>query len=280
MKKNGRADTTIQTATNRLTRLSNLCNIYEPEEVKATLATLNWKNSSKNNVITIYEGYLKYINKEWNKPKYTKEEGLPFIPTEKEIDSLITAGTIKTSTLLQLLKETGARIGEIARAKWTDIDLERRTIYIKAEKGSNSRILPISIKLVAMLNNLQKCNDNVFQTNKHGLRSTFEALRKRTIKKLNNPRLKKITLHTFRHWKGTIEYHKTKDIIHVKTILGHKNIESTMTYINLESAIYLTTNNEWTCKTATNTKEAKQLIEVGFEYITEMDGLKLFRKRK
>jgi integrase len=50
-------------------------------------------------------------------------------------------------------------------------------------------------------------------------------MRKRIAKKLNNPRLMKIMLHTFRHWKATMEYPKTKDIIHVKEILGHKNIE-------------------------------------------------------
>jgi hypothetical protein len=37
---------------------------------------------------------------------------------------------------------------------------------------------------------------------------------------------------------------------------------------------------EYTCKTATNVKQAKELIENGFQYITEMDGLKLFRKRR
>ncbi len=26
--------------------------------------------------------------------------------------------------------------------------------------------------------------------------------------------------------------------------------------------------------------EAKELLEVGFEYVTDMDGLKLFRRRK
>lgn len=36
----------------------------------------------------------------------------------------------------------------------------------------------------------------------------------------------------------------------------------------------------YTCKTATNIKEATQLIENGFEYITEIDEIKLFRKRK
>ena len=280
LKKNGRAESTIQTVVTRLKRLTALCNINEPEEVKATLANLQWQNITKHNVALIYNAYLRFLGKTWTKPKYTIQSKLPFIPTEEEIDSLIAAGTTKTATLLQLLKETGARIGEIDKLTWTDIDLKRKTIYITAEKGSNSRILPISNKLIAMLENLTKINESVFQTKKHGLRSTYEALRKRTIKKLSNPRLKKITFHTFRHWKGTMEYHKTKDIIHVKTILGHKQIESTMTYINIESAIYLSTTDEWTCKTATNTEEAKALIEVGFEYIAEKDNNMLFRKRK
>lgn len=281
MKKNGRADSTISTAVERLTRLSKLCDIQEPEQVRTVLATLKWQNNTKHTVAQIYTYYLRYLGKTWNQPKYSKKHGLPFIPTEKELDSLICAGTTKTSTLLQLLKETGARIGEITKTKWTDIDFERKTIYITAEKGSNSRILPISTKLIAMLNNLPKINENVFQTSKNSLRRTFEALRKRTITKLNNPRLKRISFHTFRHWKGTTEYHKTKDIIHVKTVLGHKNIESTMIYINIESALFLSTSDEWTCKATTNDKEVQSLIESGFEHhLTTPNGLMLFRKRK
>lgn len=280
LKKNGRAETTIETAVNRLRRLSTLCNIVEPEQVKAVLANLNWQNNTKHSVAQIYAGYLKFIGKTWTKPEYKKQTGLPFIPTEQEIDTLISAGTAKTATLLQLLKETGARIGELTQTKWMDIDSQRRTISITAEKGSNPRILPISTKLTAMLGNLPHTNDYVFQTGKHGLRSTFEALRKRTATKLNNPRLIRISFHTFRHWKGTMEYHKTKDIIHVKAILGHKRIESTMVYINIESALYLADTDEWTCKTASTIKEAQELIETGFQYVTEMEGIKLFRRRK
>ncbi len=131
-----------------------------------------------------------------------------------------------------------------------------------------------------MFNNLTKINEKVFQTNKYGLRKTFESHRKTTAKKLNNPRLKQIHFHTFRHWKGTMEYHKTKDIIHVKTVLGHKSIESTMIYINLEQAIFLEQTDQYTCRTAKDINEATLLIESGFEYITELDRIKLFRKRK
>jgi len=45
--------------------------------------------------------------------------------------------------------------------------------------------------------------------------------------KLNNPRILKIVLHALHHWKATMEYHKTKEIIHVMQILGHREIKFT-----------------------------------------------------
>jgi hypothetical protein len=42
----------------------------------------------------------------------------------------------------------------------------------------------------------------------------------------------------------------------------------------------MTKEDEYICKTAKTAKEAQDLIEHGFEYITEIDGTKLFRKRK
>ncbi|MEM3629165.1 MAG: site-specific integrase [Candidatus Bathyarchaeia archaeon] len=94
--------------------------------------------------------------------------------------------------------------------------------------------------------------------------------------KLGNPRLLQITFHTFRHWKATMEYAKTKDILHVKQILGHRNINSTLIYtqlVNFEA-------DEYYSATAKTTEEAKTLIEAGFEYVCDMEGVKLFRKRK
>ena len=71
-------------------------------------------------------------------------------------------------------------------------------------------------------------------------------------------------------------HHWTKDILHVKQLLGHRSIQSTMIYthlINFEG-------DEFTCRTAKTIEEAKGLIEAGFDYVTDMNGYKLFRKRK
>ncbi|MEM2441799.1 MAG: tyrosine-type recombinase/integrase [Candidatus Bathyarchaeia archaeon] len=65
------------------------------------------------------------------------------------------------------------------------------------------------------------------------LRKTFERQRRRIAHKLNNLRLKQIHFHTIRHWKATMEYAKTRDILHVMKVLGHKNIKNTLIYTHL-----------------------------------------------
>jgi hypothetical protein len=62
----------------------------------------------------------------------------------------------------------------------------------------------------------------------------------------------------------------------VKQLLGHKNINSTLLYTQLINA----KNDEYIVKIAHNINEDKQLIESGFEYITDRDGNKIYRKRK
>ena len=73
-----------------------------------------------------------------------------------------------------------------------------------------------------------------------------------------------------------MEYAKTKDILHVMKLLGHKNIKNTLIYTQLVDF----GDEEFICKVAENIKEAKELIEGSYEYVTEMDHIKLFRKRK
>ena len=93
-----------------LKQFAKQADITQPEQVQNLLAELKWKNSTKNKAIRIYAQYLKFLGKQWDRPEYTKTHEILFIPTEKEIDMLIT-GTRrgKTPILLQLLKETATR---------------------------------------------------------------------------------------------------------------------------------------------------------------------------
>ena len=77
-----------------------------------------------------------------------------------------------------------------------------------------------------------------------------------------------------------MEYHKTKDIIHVQRLLGHKNIQNTLIYITIENALFTDINDEFHVRTAKTIEEACKLVEVGFESVTEIEDVKIFRKRK
>lgn len=62
---------------------------------------------------------------------------------------------------------------------------------------------------------------------------------------MKNPRLLRITFHTLRHWKATVLYHQTKDILHVQKFLGNKCIEDTMLYIQVAKTIFKEATDEF-----------------------------------
>jgi integrase len=281
MKINGLAQATINSRIQALKQLSRMTNLIEPEQVKEKITSQTWTTLSKRRYLETYASLLKYLGIQWTKPRIKIEARIPFIPTETELDLLIASCGKRMATLLQTLKETGARISEAVKLKWIDLSTEQKTLNITPSKNSNPRLLPISNKLLNMINQLPHNEQTIFAKNISGLRTSFDAQRKTTSQKLQNPRIQKISFHTFRHWKGTMEYHKTKDIIHVQHVLGHKNINNTMIYINIESALFLTQTDEWNCKATKDSNQATQLIESGFEYVTTTpDNLMLFRKRK
>jgi integrase len=172
---------------------------------------------------------------QWDPIKTHYAPKQPFVPLESELDALISATGKTTATFLQVAKDTGARSGEIAKLRWTDIDTERNTISINSpEKGSNSITLKVSAKTIAMLKVLNiKHEPYIFNPNPASHRSVLISLRRQVANRLQNPRLKRIHLHSFRHWKATMEFAKTKDVLWVAQILGHKNIKNTQIYMHL-----------------------------------------------
>ncbi|MEM2971664.1 MAG: site-specific integrase [Candidatus Bathyarchaeia archaeon] len=154
-------------------------------------------------------------------------------------------GLTKRSTFIEYLLRLGI-----------NLEVEKRRAEIKSGRGST-------------------------YTYTHYMRIIFRQQRRKIAKKLGNPRLLQITFHTLRHWKATMEYHKTKDILYIKEILGHKNINNTQIYVHIEKALFQNAPpEEYHVKIAKTPEEITQLLEAGFEYVCQKDGLAFFRKRK
>jgi len=281
LKRDGTSDRTIQNYARLLTQLHRKgADLMNGDSVKDVIAAQeHWSTSTKALVSASYQKFAKENRLSWNMPKYRTCQKLPFIPLESEIDALISSCGRHISTMLQLLKETGMRIGEALRLKWTDLDTERTAILMNnPEKNGKPRMFRLSNKLLSMLNNMPKQSERIFTAKSvSNFERSFSTQRRKTAFKLQNPRLEAIKFHTLRHWKATMEYQKTKDILHVMQLLGHRNIQNTLIYtqlVNFESSDYYSA-------TAQTCEEAKQLVEQGFEYVcTTPENIMLFRKRK
>jgi integrase/predicted RNA-binding Zn-ribbon protein involved in translation (DUF1610 family) len=283
LEKQGKSKDTIINRKYMLGTLLKLgANLFDPESVKDVIAkNPKWKSpNTKAQAVTCYKCFARFLRLDWEPPKYAIPDSLPFIPLEKELDTLIHGSGRFLGAFLQGLKDTGADPGELAALRWIDVNPQSKTVAINHPvKGHNARILKVSDEFLARINRIPKVGERVF-SNVRSILSNFTTQRRRIAHAYGNPRLLKITLRTFRHWKGTIEYHKTHDVYHVKKILGHKRLRSTEIYINLEQAVFAEQSDEFHVKTVNTLEEACKLLEVGFEYVTDMDGYKLFRKRK
>jgi len=167
---------------------------------------------------------------------------------------------------------------ELANVSLRDFDLDRNLLTVRGYKGHNSRVFKLKDESVACLREYLARNyaEKPFP-DAEWMGSVWRRTRNKVAEKLKDPSIKAIRLYDLRHFYATNLYHKTKDILLVKQQLGHKKIETTLIYTQL---VQFSEEDEFYSATAKTVEEAKKLIEEGFEYVTEIDGIKLFRKRK
>jgi len=274
----GKAKKTTECFASHLRFINQNANINDPESVKAYISSLSRDPQTKNSYAIAYNWYCKTNGIQWQKPYFKWERKIPMIPTTANIDKIISASSQRYATIFTILKEHGLEAHELATVTRNDIDQERGIINVRGCKGHNSRTIKLNAKTSDMLRTyLQRNTENIPFPNSHAMGEEWRATRKKVARNLNQPELAKIPMRNLRHHFATQKYDQTKDILLVKQLLGHKKIETTMFYTQL---ITFSEEDEYTVRTATNIKEAADLIEHGFQYITEIEGTKLFKKRK
>jgi integrase len=276
------AESTIKTKVKLIRFFEKRLNLWDSDSVKQFIHQYTWGGKRKNNASYAYRDWCNWKGFDYIYKKYKEPESpLPYIPTETEIDQIIAECNAEYACLLQLLKETAFRIGEAMRLTPSDIDITRKIVTLNVpEKGSRARQAKMSDRLNAMIIPLiQKTgyNDRIWSLQYESLQRTFSGRRKVLADKLKNPNILKITFKTFRHWKATMEYHKTKDILHVKRLLGHRSIKNTLIYTHL---VDFGEEDNFTVKVASSIEEFTALLEAGFEYVSDYGENKICRKRK
>jgi integrase len=278
MKSSGLAENTIETASHKLNQIARNADLMNPLEVKTYIANTTVCNATKQKLADIYNYFAKTHGITWERPNYKYERKIPLIPTTENINKVISASSKKYATIFRILEETGIEGRELTTTNRNHIEVEQGIINVQGCKGHNSRSIKLKPETADMLRVYLHTytTENPFPDS-ITMGEQWRKIRNRLANKLNEPQLKAIPLRNLRHHYATMLYDKTKDIILVMQKLGHKKINTTMFYTQL---VTVNEEEEYTCKTAINIKEATDLLEHGFTYIMEIDGTKLFKKRK
>ena len=157
--------------------------------------------------------------------------------TREEAGRLVVAARDSRNPLLgpivELLLLTGMRVSELLSARWSDVDLERRSLFVPAAK-TGSRHVPLAQAAAAVIERLPKAKDAVFlfprpgdpenhlTTVKHGWQTARGVAG-----------LPKLRIHDLRHSAASFMVNSGVDLFAVGKVLGHASIQSTQRYAHL-----------------------------------------------
>lgn len=177
-----------------------------------------------------------------------KEKRLPKFLYNEDIEKIFEVpDTIKPLgqrdyLILELLYDTGIRVGELVNIKLNDIDFSNRTIRILG-KGNKERIVLFGVYLDDSLNLylndgrigiLKDKNSDYLILNGRGNNITTRGVRLIIENIIKKACIKThATPHTLRHTFATHLLENGADLLTVKELLGHSSLSSTQVYTHV-----------------------------------------------
>lgn len=165
---------------------------------------------------------------------------LPFVPSKQEVLTFIsTIPDLKQKAMVAVMYSSGLRIGEVCNLKYKDIERKSMRIHISHGKNRSDRYAILSSSALDILTQYwfayNRPTDWLFpkQNGGDGPIDTFYLSRHihEHEKRLGWER--RLTCHSFRHAFGTHLYENGADLLTIKTLMGHKSLESTTIYVHL-----------------------------------------------
>jgi len=142
----------------------------------------------------------------------------------------------RDKAILAFFFYTGARRSELIAMNWSDVDFGRKSITVRKGKGKKPRMIPMHDNLSEPLwNYLQDrlpLADNALFFSENGTRISITAVHTVVMKYIEKCGLggKGYTIHKLRHSFATTLYQKGTDILAIKELLGHEDLNTTDIY--------------------------------------------------
>jgi site-specific recombinase XerD len=179
-------------------------------------------------------------------PEIKEAKKLPVVLSKEEVWKMLTnCSLLKHKILIGLLYGCGLRCLEVRSLRLGDLDFDRLHLKVVQGKGKKDRYVPLSSHLVRGLKvyiEAEKPTEYLFGGTFNGQQvggvfdsrysqkgvqwAVKEAAKRAGI-------VKSVCVHTLRHTYATHLIEDGLDILSVKELLGHDNIETTMIYLHV-----------------------------------------------
>lgn len=168
------------------------------------------------------------------KPLQKRKERL----TDEEIEDIRDAcRTLKEKALVELMLDTGMRVGEIVALNLSDFDFTHKRVSIYGEKTSEYRTGMLTTRSIKALRKYvasrEYCTGALFIND----RAPHNRMQKAGIEKMCKDIAVRagitripVTVHVFRKTFASVLYRKTKNILLVSKLLGHASTDTTVKY--------------------------------------------------
>ena len=166
------------------------------------------------------------------------EKRLKYVPPTEDIDSVISVADEDTQDYLWVIRETLARVSEINRLTWDDVDFTNRLValYTRKKKGGHltSRKVPMTETLLQLLSRRHTDRDPslpwvFWHKQKRQLFQNRNKLMGRLCKKAG---VRPFGFHALRHAGASLMDMNNVPIGVIQRLLGHENRTTTEIYLH------------------------------------------------
>jgi integrase len=141
-------------------------------------------------------------------------------------------------SFVMLAIETGMRSGEMLAVTWSNVNFEKRTIFLPDTKNGSPRTVPLSTQAFNAIQALPRSiNGRLFTSGYHSIHKAFQlaVTKAQATKPENVSFLRGLRFHDLRHEAVTRLFEKGLNPIEVGMVSGHKTLSMLQRYTHLRS---------------------------------------------
>jgi integrase len=185
-----------------------------------------------------------------------------YIPPTKDVEKVLELANEEQRKYLLIVSHTLARVREINKLRWDDVNLDEGYVILRTRKSKNSDIVerkvPMTGTVKGILSSFPRVGDYVFMNPRTGKR--YQYRRKFLHNLCIKARVRPFMYHALRHYGASRLNNAGAPLTDIQEILGHQRATTTDIYLqSLKGSVQETIKKlddfegrgglAWTCST-------------------------------